>query len=173
MGEERKPHGIDIPENSYLLSHHCPMNPHPLQEQTVLSEGPRMLSGQKRSAVKFRLNPSYQRLEVEFNSVTQDSRELWWDRLKSQLHCFLSPPQASLTSSAPNTIPTPTPLPTYPSPATETLPHQVQLFGISPSTSKKTTTDVNDLPMNKIITCLDLGWEVGAVGVKARAEPKP
>lgn len=62
------------------------MNPHPLQEQTVPSEGPQMLSGQKRSAVKFRLNPSYQRLEVEFNSVTQDSRELWWDGLKSQLH---------------------------------------------------------------------------------------
>lgn len=59
-------------QNPYIFSATTPhLDPHPVQEHTALADAPGMLPGQKRWAIKVRFNPSYQRLEVGFNSCLE------------------------------------------------------------------------------------------------------
>lgn len=67
MGEGKTQHGIYIPESSIFSATTARLNPHRVQERTVLSEDPGMSPGQKCGAVELRLNLSYQRLEAGLN----------------------------------------------------------------------------------------------------------
>lgn len=126
-GRERKSMEYTF-QNPYIFSATTPhLNPHPVQEQTVLSEDAGMLPGQECWAIKLRFNPSCQRLDAGFNTIMDDSWEPGWDQLKSQLHWIPSGPQGSLTSSTQ----TPPP-PNNPAPHHCKEPHhsRVQLFGM-------------------------------------------
>lgn len=67
MGEGKTQHGIYIPESPVFSATTARLNPHRVQERTVLSEDPGMSPGQKCGAVELRLNLSYQRLEAGLN----------------------------------------------------------------------------------------------------------
>lgn len=70
---EREGKSMEITfQNPSIFSATTPhLNPHPVQEHTVLSDDPGMLPGRKRWALKVRFNPSYQRLEAGFNSCLE------------------------------------------------------------------------------------------------------
>lgn len=125
--EGRKEHGNTF-QNPCIFSATTPhLNSHPVREQTVLSEDAGMLPGQECWAIKLRFNPSYQRLDAAFNTITYDSWEPGWDQLKSQLHWTPSGPQGSLTSSTQTPPPLNNPAPHH---CKETHHSRVQLFGM-------------------------------------------